>query len=160
VPAVTATGLVCGVVLIALARDGAPLRLTFRRRLLGLAAVAPLLAAAAVAHAGNRALAEAEDAIARGDGGAALAHARRAQTWLPWSHQPWQRRGEAYLVARRPDAARAAFREALERDDEDWSVWYDLAATAEGEARDPALARAAALNPRGPEIAELRAESH
>jgi O-antigen ligase len=159
VPAVTATGLVCGAVLVALARNAAPVALTLGRRLLGLAALAPLVAAAAVAHAGNRALAAADDAIGRADGPEALTEARRARTWMPWSYEPWQRIGQAQLVARRPARARAAFREALERDDEDWSVWYDVAAAAEGPARGPALARAAALNPRSPEIAELRAES-
>ena len=159
VPAVTATGLVCGAVLVALARNAAPLPLSLSRRLFGLGALAPLLAAAAVAHAGNRALAAANDAIGRADAPEALAQARRARTWTPWSHRPWQRIGQAQLLARRPDRAHAAFGEALERDDEDWSVWYDVAAATEGAARRSALARATALNPRSPEIADLRAEA-
>jgi O-antigen ligase len=159
VPAVTATALLLGASIVALARDGASLPLTLQRRLLGLAALLPLVAAAAVAHAGNRALSASVEAIERGDGREALAKARRARTWMPWSYEPWQRLGEAYLVGGRPDAARSALREALERDDAEWSVWYDLAAASEEGARGSALARAEALNPRGPEIDELRAES-
>ncbi|MDQ4029427.1 MAG: O-antigen ligase family protein, partial [Actinomycetota bacterium] len=159
IPAVTATALLCGAVLVVLARPDAAAKLTARRRLAGAGLIAPLVVAAAIAHAGNRALAASTAAIERGDAPDAIAEARRARAWMPWSHQPWQRLGEARLTAGDTRSARADLREALARDAEEWSIWYDLALASRGDERRRAIARAASLNPLGPEIADLRAES-
>ena len=86
----------------------------------------------------------------------ATAQARRAKAWNPWSYQPWELLGEVQLARGDLRTARQSFRTALAKDHANWNLWLDLAKTTKGPARRQALARAAALAPRSPEIAELR----
>jgi hypothetical protein len=67
--------------------------------------------------------------------------------------------GESELSAGDTAAARTAFLDALDRDDDDWELWLDLALASEGADRNRALARAKELNPLEPAIDELRAGS-
>jgi O-Antigen ligase len=146
-PAVTITAVVCAAALL----------LTARRREVGLprpvriavAAVAAVLAVlASGAYAGNRQLVLAERGSEQS--------ARRAGRFQPWSGEPWRLLGEAQLARGDVAGARKSFLEGLERDDDEWELWLDLALAADGRERSNALARAAELNPLAPEIAELR----
>ncbi len=95
----------------------------------------------------------------RRDPDRALADARRAIDWAPWSHEPWQLRGEAELLLEDDAAARRSLKRALELDPESWSTWFDLAVASRGAERARALAEAKRLNPLSPEIAEFQTES-
>jgi Tfp pilus assembly protein PilF len=120
--------------------------------------VAAVIAFVLVMHAGNTALASSAAALERGDVDRASREARSARRWLPWSFDPWQRLAEAQLATGDTRAARASYQEAIQRDPENWSLWYGLAAASNGAARDRALDRAIKLNPRSPEADELRGE--
>jgi O-antigen ligase len=148
-PAATIPALACAVtLLLATRRD----ETTIGRgtRTAG-AALASLLAVFTLAaYAGNRELALAENG--------SEPSARRAARLQPWSAQPLRVRGELQLARGDVRGARMTFLEALERDDADWELWLDLALATEGSERERALARASALNPRAPELAELREE--
>ena len=63
---------------------------------------------------------------------------------------------EAQLERGELDRARGSFREGLSRDDGDSELWLDLALASEGQARREALDRAARLNPRDPDLEDLR----
>jgi O-antigen ligase len=159
-PAVTIAALCCGLALVAWARpEAAGRRLVPAARL---AAVAPLAAVTVfvfVMHAGNTALARSETSLEHGELDRAADEARTARRWLPWSFEPWHRLAEAQLAAGDAPAARASLREAIDRDSRNWSLWYALAVASNGAERAEALGRAAALNPRSPEVAELRGSS-
>ena len=156
VPAVTLPALFCAATLLSSPR---PTLLAGRARVAVLALAAPVLAIALVAHVGNRATASSATAIDAGEPDRALSHARRAIDWAPWSHEPWQLRGEAELLLEDDAAARRSLRRALELDPESWSTWFDLAVASGGAERARALAEAKRLNPLSPEIAEFQTES-
>jgi hypothetical protein len=156
IPAVTATALLAGQAVLATSRSAPERPLSTRARALGLAALLPLAVAAGVAHAGNRAAAEVEAAIARDDPPAAVAAARRAERYAPWSTEALRLAGEARLAAGQRAAARPPLREALARDPGDWELWYVLSFALDGAAADEAWERARALNPRAPELAVPR----
>jgi tetratricopeptide (TPR) repeat protein len=159
IPAVTVPALMCGTALVAWDRDDARgERVTGRRRVVALGAALPLVAVALVAHVGNRALAASEAALLRGEREEAAAEARRARGWAPWSHEPWQRLGEAELALGHDRAARASLHRGLELDPENWRLWYDLAVASRGEERARALVRVKLLNPLAPEADEIGAE--
>ncbi len=156
IPAVTATALLAGQVVLATARTAPERPLSTRARAVGLALLLPLAVAAGVAHAGNRAAAEVEDAIARDDPAAAAAAADRAERYAPWSTEALRLAGEARLASGDRAAARPPLREALERDPKDWELWYVLSFALDGAAADEAWERARTLNPRAPELAVPR----
>jgi hypothetical protein len=156
VPAVTVPAIFCAAVLLAWNRPDEPPWLTGRRRGLTLALLAPLAAVALVAHVGNRAAAASIAATEAGDPARGVAEAKRAATWAPWSEEAWQLRGEAELELGEDGAARRSLARALEKNPESWSAWFDLAVASRGEERDRALDRAKTLNPRGPEVDQLR----
>jgi hypothetical protein len=156
VPAVTLPALFCAAALLA---SRSPAVLTGRGRVVALALAAPVLAVALVAHVGNRATAASIAALDRGDPDRALAQARRAIEWAPWSDEPWQLRGEAELLLEDDAAARRSLARALELDPESWSSWYDLALVTSGAARARALAEVKRLNPLSPEADEIQTES-
>jgi hypothetical protein len=157
-PLVTLPALACGAALVVLARPQAGPAFGNRARALGVAAAVSLLLLALVIHVGNRALSEGAEALARGDDALAQTRARRARTWMPWTASSWQLLGEAQLSGGERSDARARLSEAIRRDPERWSSWYDLAVASTGDERAAALARAHSLNPLSPEIAELRDE--
>jgi hypothetical protein len=84
------------------------------------------------------------------------ASAHRASELQPWSTDPWRVLAEQQLAAGDRAAARATIRTALAMDSRDWVLWYDLARASSGAPRARAVARARALNPLSPELAELR----
>jgi tetratricopeptide (TPR) repeat protein len=152
IPAVTVAGLLCGAALLASSRALAEREaVTGGRRLALLAFALPLVAVALVAHVGNRAIAASETALLSGEPVRAAAEARRARAWAPWSHEPWQRLGEAELALGHDREARTSLRRALELDPENWRSWYALALASRGEERARAHARVKLLNPLSPE---------
>jgi O-Antigen ligase len=159
----TMTALLCGGAVAVAARPERPDQpartLTAPGRAAGLALVVPLVAFAFVLQVGNAAIAGATRAADRGDAARATAQASRAKTWNPWSYQPWELLGEVQLSRGDASAARQSFRRAIAKDHAAWTLWLDLAKASKGRARRQALARAAALAPRSPEIAELRHSS-
>jgi len=159
----TMTALLCGAALVVAARPeraGRPARtLSVPLRAAAFALVVPLVAFAFVLQVGNAAIATAARAADRGDAARATAQARRAKAWNPWSYQPWELLGDVQLARGDLRAARQSFRTALAKDHANWSLWLDLAKATRGRARRQALARAAGLAPRSPEIAELRHSS-
>ena len=153
-PVLVLTALVCGVVLLALTGAGRSLRLTPLRRGLLIAPVVVVIGVALVAHVGNRAVSEAAAALERGDTAGAETAARRARTWAPWSHEPWQLLGEAQLAERHDAAARSSLAHAIRRAPEEWRPWFDLSVVSEGPRRVEAVTRARDLNPLSDEIRE------
>ena len=145
-PAVTVAAVVCAASLLVSRR---PTETPLGGRIPAAAAVL-LAVVAAGAYAGNRELVLAE-------GGSERA-ARRAARLQPWSGEPWRLRGEVQLSRGDVAAARSSFLEGLDRDDDEWELWLDLALVTEGEERRRALDRAEELNPLAPEIDELSAE--
>jgi O-Antigen ligase len=154
----TITALLCGGALVVAARPErpAPRTLTVPVRAAALALVLPLVAFAFVLQVGNAAIASAARAADRGDAARATAQARRAKAWNPWSYQPWELLGEVQLARGDLRTARQSFRTALTKDHANWTLWLDLAKASKVRARRQALARAAELAPKSPEIAELR----
>jgi hypothetical protein len=157
IPAVTLSGLLCAAALLVAARTGSTVRFSRPLRIGALAVLVPLIALTFVGHVGNNALERSFEATARDDYTRGADEARIARRWAPWSVEPWQRLGEAQLAAGDLAAARTSFRSAIERDSENWGLWYELATASEGRARERALVRAERLNPRSPEIAALKA---
>lgn len=155
-PAVTVAGLGCGVSLLLLAREDAEPR-SGRWRAAAAAVSAILAVAAAIGFVGNRAASASADAYDAGRWREAGEQARAATRWTPWSAEPWRLLGEAQLARGEVTAARRSILTGLERDPSDWELWLDLALASDGEASRRALARASGLNPRSPEILELRA---
>jgi tetratricopeptide (TPR) repeat protein len=151
-PAVALCTIGLGVALLRLG-GGETSRPLSRRASAGLLAGAAALATVAiVAHAGNGAAAEANDALDRGDAAVARREAERARRFTPWAAEPWQLLGEAELAAGRTDLARAHLRRAVREDPASWRAWLALVFAAEGDEQARALARARALNPLAPEL--------
>ncbi|HZB22750.1 MAG TPA: tetratricopeptide repeat protein, partial [Gaiellaceae bacterium] len=142
-PAVTLAAVFCA---IALARRG--------DGTIGIptwAAAVPVAVAtlALVPFVGHAALAGADAAFRESRVAEATERIDRAETFLPWSHEPWFL--EARVLRQRGADASAldALREALERDASDARVWRALAELTSGEERARALERAKRLDPLG-----------
>jgi Flp pilus assembly protein TadD len=154
-PAVTLTGLFCGVSVLLAARGEEAPRPGRVPRAVGVAVAALVGLVALVGYAGNRAEASASDALDASRLPTAVADARQARRWEPWSPVPWRLLGEAQLQAGQVDEARASFRRGIAKDSRSWELWFDLALTERGRARRLALARVAALNPLSTELKQL-----
>jgi O-antigen ligase/polysaccharide polymerase Wzy-like membrane protein/tetratricopeptide repeat protein len=85
--------------------------------------------------------------------------ARTARSWARWSSEPWQRLGEAQYGRGDLAAARASYRRAIEKEPDDWLLWFRLAEASAGEERRRALAEVSRLNPLSPEVDNLGDES-
>ena len=155
IPLLVLPALACAVILVAEARTAAPVPLTAPGRAVGAGVATVALAVALVAHVGNRALAEGVAALERGDTEHAITAARRARSWAPWSHEPWQLLGEAQLAEGNDRAARRSLAEAVRRAPEEWRLWFDLAIVFKGPLQQRDITRARELNPLGPEISDL-----
>jgi hypothetical protein len=157
---VTAAALLCAVALLKSERRAAgPPRRALRLRV---AAVVLSLAVAAVAVPGllsASGLAAGVSAAERADWADMDDEARRAARFAPWSPEPWRAVGQSRLARGDLAGAREGFERALALAPGEWSLWFDLARTLEGDEQRAALARAAALNPKSPEIALLRSEA-
>jgi hypothetical protein len=149
-PALTLATFALGATLVIAARKPtAELRVTNGFRVAAVPVTLALVVFVFAAQLGNNALAAADRAATRDDNRAALADSRIARRWLPWAARPWQLIGEARLAGGNVGAAEAGFREAISRDDSDWSFWVDLALTTSGRDRRRALTQAEHLNPLG-----------
>ena len=155
VPVLVLPALACGAILIAEARVAASVSITAPIRAIGVTAAAGAIAVALVAHVGNRSVAEAAMALELGDTNRAAESARRAQSWAPWSHEPWQLLGEAQLAERKDAAARRSLEEAIRRAPEEWRLWFDLAIVTRGPQARVSVTRARDLNPLGDEVLDL-----
>ena len=156
IPVATVPALLCAAVLVAVGAEPDGRSVAGRRRALGLALAAPIVAVALVAHVGNRAVAASEDAAARDEPQLALHEAKRAIAWAPWADEPWRLRGEAELLLEDDEAARRSFEHSLELNPDSWAAWLDLAAVTDGERQAQALDRAETLNPVGVDADEFR----
>jgi O-antigen ligase len=159
IPAVTVPALLAAGAIVLSVRRGVERPLSRAAQAGGIAAVVAAVVFVFVMHAGNTALADAETALVRGDVARAADEARSARRWQPWAAQPWQRLAEAELAQGRAAAARADYREAIERDPDDWALWFGLAAASNGAERARAIERALELNPNSLDAQALRDQS-
>jgi hypothetical protein len=155
IPAVTLCTVLLGVVLVRLAGSGASAELRGVARAAILASAAAIAVVATIAHAGNGALADAHEALDRGDAVAAHRAAERARRFMPWSAEPWRLLGEAELAAGRLSPARDRLRRAAAEDPGSRQTWLALAFATHGDERARALARVRALDPLSPELDAL-----
>jgi len=82
--------------------------------------------------------------------------ARRAMRFAPWRTDPWRLRAESRYSLGDRAGAQADLVTALRKDPQDWNLWWDLAVVEQGKARRKAFARALALDPLSPELAQSR----
>jgi tetratricopeptide (TPR) repeat protein len=160
-PAVTISAFGCGAALLALRASGdARLVPAFRARVVAGAVAALLAGVAFVGLVGSSAVSTSEDAAAASppDWDKAEDEARKAKRWAPWSSEPWQRLGDAQLGRGDTAGAHASFRKAVEKEPNDWLLWFRLAEASSGAERREALAESQRLNPRSEEIRDLRVE--
>jgi tetratricopeptide (TPR) repeat protein len=159
---VTVPALACAVALLALRPTrAAPLVPGPRLRIAGTVTALALAGVAFVGLIGSAALAasiEAADATPP-DYAEAEDEARTARSWARWSSEPWQRLGEAQFGRGDLEQARASYRRAIEKEPDDWLLWFRLAEASSGEERRRALAEASRLNPLSPEVDNLAGES-
>jgi O-Antigen ligase len=158
VPAVTLVALFAGAAIVVAARgDDArsvpPLGRRTRRVVGSLAGAAAVVAF--VGLIGNLALAKVEDAIPNGHQKEALAQAKKAHRWAPWSAEALRDLGEARILNGQKAAGLADLRSAAAKDPGDWQTWFDIASTTSGTEQTDAIRRVEALNPQSPEAGLL-----
>jgi O-Antigen ligase len=148
VPAVMLAGLVCAVAVLLVTRQDAGWELPRPGRAAGIVGAALVGVFAAIGLVGYGALNSSDGA--RGDHRweKAIAEARTAASWLPWSPRPWAALGQAQLGAGEVSSARASFKKALTLDSSDWELWYLLSTASHGRERAQALRQVRALFPR------------
>lgn len=157
VPAVTMTAFACGAALLVAARDEESVE-----ALPGIArasAVVVVLVAGALALVGlvaNSALSASSHATTNERWRSAETQARKAIRWAPWSSEGWQQLGELQLQQAKFAEARASFQRAIAKDGSNWNLWFDLALASGGAGKRRAALEALRLNPRSPEIAQIR----
>lgn len=144
----TATALLVGsaCLLAAERRTGGALLSRSRLALVGLTGTLSVFAVWSLV--GNQALFAGYEAVERKDWGAAYDHGRRAEELLAWSHEPYFVLGDAAAGSGDRENALRAYREAVEKDPENWLAWLRLARVARGAERDAAYDRVHELNPR------------
>ena len=148
---VTGPGLLCGVALLAGSRGEATApRPIVLAAAVSVAAVVGLLALTSVIA--NDRLSSANAAIAAGRDDQAVAEARGARRFAPWSVEALGLVAAARLDQGRRAEALAAYRKAVARDPNSWLAWTQLAATATGAERRHAEAAALRLNPLAPRV--------
>jgi O-antigen ligase len=158
VPTVTLVALACGCSLVVARRpQDAAAPLLRRRRAAALATTAAVAALAAAGYAGVALLDRSEGEFRAGNLAAAKDDAIDAARTMPWASGPWLARGDTELAEDDRASAARSFRRAVARDPQDWYAWYELALATEGAERRHAVTRGLELNPRGPELAALRA---
>jgi hypothetical protein len=150
----TLAALLAGCVGLLAYRTTPPRRPALPVRVGGVALTAGLALVLGAGYLGNDALERAELALQVENPKAALAEARHARTWAPWSPYPQTVRGEALLALNRVPAARDAFRDATRLDPGYWRAWLGLAVASNGKSRAAALRHAKLLYPRSIEIVQ------
>jgi len=157
IPAIAALGLLTGGVPVGDAVRARREPLLRSRIALGVAALAgvwALVCAQAIPWLGASRISDSQAAVRAGDLVAAKSAAFDAKALEPWASSPYL---QLALVAEQQgdlESARRWIRNATDRDEDDWAVWY-VAARIERESGHPAAARsaharAAALNPLSP----------
>ncbi len=155
IPAVTLLGLFCGAAMLLGARSrGRPVHLPVFARGVAVAAAVVLTAFAFLGLLGNRALSAANAAADSRQSKKEESKARDAVRWAPWSSEAWRLVAEGQYAQGNIAGARASLRRALEKNPDDWQVWFNLAAASRGRGRAEAIDRARRLNPLSPEIAD------
>lgn len=153
---VAAAGLLCAVALVVEARPWrARLQIALPMRTVAAVATIALATFAFVGVMANVPLDSAQAAADRADWSASGSDARKAETWAPWSSQPWQLLGEAELAQAKIADARRSFLTAVAKDPRNPQLWVDLAIVTTGAGRRRALATAERLDPREPSIRQL-----
>jgi hypothetical protein len=150
-PAIVIVAFACGRVLLTTGRHpqaafspGARLR-----RCLALAA-ATALVLSFVGLVANRATSAALSDLSRQRWSSALAQARVAHTWAPWSPQPDVIEGHAYVNMDDRPAALAAYRRAISIDPGWAAAWRGVAGLTYGTARTEAITKLRSLDPMRP----------
>ena len=110
--------------------------------------LAVLSVAAVWSLVGNQALFAAREAVYREDWSQAREDGRRAYALLPWSFEPPLVLGDAAAGLGDRDGALRDYREAVDKDPQNWVAWLRVAQVASGEERRAAYARVRELNPR------------
>jgi hypothetical protein len=155
IPGMTMPALWCAVVLLTSDRRSRAVRLVSATRA-SLAVLALVIAAVAVVTLiGDEALSRSYDAANSGHYARAVADARFAAKWQPWSYLPWIEIGTADLAQKHRKAAAGAFVRATEAGPNTWQSWVALAAATSGRRRAAALSHAYELNPLGTQVAAL-----
>jgi O-Antigen ligase len=148
-PAVTLTGLFCGLAALVAARgESRTVVLATRSRAIMLSAVGICAAFAFVALIGNIAISRAQSAVNARHYAKAESNARRAASWAPWSARAWLLVGQAEAGQGGTQAAVTSLRHAVANDPRNYRYWLGLAAVAQGTERVRALEQAFRLNPR------------
>jgi tetratricopeptide (TPR) repeat protein len=153
-PAITLLALGCGAAALIAGREDAGLPKVFPAtgRYACFAVVLILGTFSLQTLLGNRDASASASAAAGKNWPKAVAEARSAERWLPWSSDPWRLLGDAkFGQGDFPGAARA-YRKAIELDPRNWVLWFDLGFSTDGKESDEAFARAAALDPLNPDI--------
>jgi hypothetical protein len=143
----TATSLLVGSVGLVAAERRAHGRVGAGGRLALVGVGATLSVLAVWSLVGNQALFAGRDAIARKDWSEARSDARRAQALLFWSREPDFVLGDAAAGLGDREGALRAYRDAVDKDPNDWVAWIRLAQVARGPERDAAYDRVRELNP-------------
>jgi len=146
-PLVTGSAIVLASVLVVAEPTRGAVPICGGVRIAGVAAAAVAAAFVVSSLAGNSYVVSAEARMTGGDPGAAAARADRARHFVPWASEPWLVIADSDARAGDLPDARAAVRQALERDRNDWTVWVRLAALARGGERASAIRHALELNP-------------
>jgi hypothetical protein len=146
-PGVTITAVICAGAVLAAARPQTPTagEKAARWGLLAVAAVAGPLALFGLL--GNLALSRSGDALRHGNLPAAVAAAKDARRWAPWSSQPWEQLAAVRRTQGDQAQERAAYRQAVRKDPRNWLLWLDLLSVSKGAERTHALAQLVELNP-------------
>jgi O-antigen ligase/polysaccharide polymerase Wzy-like membrane protein len=147
VPAVTVTALIAGAVLLVQARGSTPLRLTVPVRWGGGAIAVAVAAVCGVGLAGNHAVSAGLTALADHHYQAALADARDAHRYAPWSDEPFILRGRAQLDLHHKASAARSFQVAVRKEASDWVAWQWLARATAGPQHAEAMRHLLALDP-------------
>ena len=160
-PAITLAALACGAAVLIAVRGAAGPTVTIppplRYACFGLVLILGVFSLET--FVGNRDASASASAVARQSWSKAARDARGAERWLPWSSEPWQLLGDARFGAGDFAGAARAYRKAIAVDPRNWELWFDLGYSTDGKESDAAFARAAALDPRNPEIPRSQAGS-
>jgi tetratricopeptide (TPR) repeat protein len=151
-PAVTLVALACGASLLTLGRTATLRVLPLRARLVFLSVLLLPAGFAFVTVMGQSAIAASGDAIGQGNVKRAIDEAHKAARWAPWAPEPWQHLAEARIAGEDEAGAVAAYRKALQKEPNDWRIWFDAIFVSEGQFRREAIAHARTLNPLTQEI--------
>ncbi len=157
--AVTIAALFCGVAVIVEARrrEGEDMaRSPLALRITSLAGIAVLAAFSFFGLIGNIAISRSSAALDDSSYGTAIADAKRARFWAPWSAEPWRLLGEAQLTVGDVKPARTSLLKAISKDRQNWDLWLSLAVVSEGTEQQHALAEAERLNPLSDEVRQIK----